>query len=114
MVKLLVDVVHPEHEREQNIKSAQLTIQYRQPPHELPEFLFERPRLVQATCFSNMEKAKEIKQDSVTSMGADGCYKNKSYLSVTHTADICNGACTFQSNFLHQIPCKHMFAVFSN
>ena len=114
LVKLLVDVVYPEQEREYNIKSAQLTTQYRQPRHELPEFLLGRPHQIQATCISNMEKAREIKQDDITSMEGDGCYEVKSNQSGAHTIDICNGACTCKSFVLQQIPCKHMFAVFSN
>ena len=72
-MKLLVDVVYPEQEREYNIKSAQLTAQYRQPRHELPDFLLGRPRQIQATCISNMDKAREIKQDDITSKEDDGC-----------------------------------------
>ena len=59
LVKLLVDVVFPEQEREYNIKTAMLTTHYRQPRHQLPEFLLGRPRQVQATCIGNMEKAKK-------------------------------------------------------
>ena len=60
-----------------------------------------------------MEKAREIKQDDITSKGDDGCYEIKSNQSGTHTVDICSGACTCKSFVLQQIPCKHMFAVFS-
>ena len=113
LVKLLVDVVFPEQEREYNIKTAMLTTHYRQPRHQLPEFLLGRPRQVQATCIGNMEKAKEIKNDSIISMATDGCYEIKSKSGGTHTVDICNGVCTCKSFTLQQIPCKHIFAVFS-
>ena len=60
-----------------------------------------------------MEKAKEIEHDSITSMGTDGCYEVKINQSSPHAVDICNGTCTCKSFILQQIPCKHMFAVFS-
>ena len=60
-----------------------------------------------------MEKAKEIKNDNIISMETDGCYEIKSNSGGTHTVDICNGVCTCKSFTLQQIPCKHMFAVFS-
>ena len=66
LVKLLVDVVFPEQERKYNIKTAMLTTHYRQPRHQLPEFLLGRPHQVQATCISNMEKAKEIKMTTLS------------------------------------------------
>ena len=90
-----------------------LTTHYRQPRHQLPEFLLGRPRQVQAICISNMEKAKEIKNDNIISMETDGCYKIKSNSGGTHTVDICNGVGTCKSFTLQQITCKHMFAVFS-
>ena len=71
-----------------------LSTHYRQPQHQLPEFLLGRPRQVQATCIGNMEKAKEIKNDSIISMATDGCYEIKSKSGGTHTVDICNGVCT--------------------
>jgi len=85
LVKLLVDVAFPEQEREYNIKTAMLTTHYRQPQHQLPEFVLGRPRQVQATCIGNMEKAKKIKNDSIISMETDGCYGIKSNSGGTHT-----------------------------
>ena len=105
LVKLLVDVVFPEQEQEYNIKTAMLTTHYRQPRHQLPEFLPGRPCLVQATCIGNI--------DSIIFMETDGCYGMISNSGGTHTVDICNGVCTCKSFTLQQIPCKHMFAVFS-
>ena len=70
VVKLLANVVFPEQEQEYNIKTAMLTTHYRQPQHQLPEFLLGRPRQVQANCISNMEKAKEIKNDNIRLMVA--------------------------------------------
>ena len=90
-----------------------LTTHYRQPRHQLPEFLLGRPRQVQATCIGNMEKAKKIKNDSIISMATDDCYEIKSKSGGTHTVDICNGVCTCKSFTLQQIPCKHMFVVLS-
>ena len=90
-----------------------LTTHYWQPRHQLPEFLLGRPHQVQATCIGNMEKAKEIKTDSIISMATDGCYEIKSKSGGTHTVDICNGVCTCKSFTLQQIPCKHVFVVFS-
>ena len=81
-------------ERQNNIKTAMIITHYRQPRHQLPEFLLGTPRQVQATCIGNMEKAKEIKNDSIIFMETDGCYGIKCNSCGTHTVDICNGACT--------------------
>ena len=102
LVKLLV---FTEQEREYNIKTGMLITHYRQPRHQLPEFLLGRPRLVQATCIKNRRMQRKSK---ITSMETDGCYEIKS-----NSGDICNGVCTCESFTLQQIPCKHMFAVFS-
>ena len=63
----------------QNSSAYHLPLQtsYQQQCSPLPEFLLGRPRQVQATCISNMDKAKEIKNDSIISMETDGCYEIK-------------------------------------
>ena len=112
-VKLLVDVVFTEHEREYAIATAQQTDSYRLPRYNLPKYLQNRPRPVQAACLLNLERGKEIDREDITEI-QDGEFVVKMPLAKKCTVNIPDGKCSCYQFINKRHPCKHMFAVFSH
>lgn len=112
LVKVLVDVVFKEQEREYVIAITQQTASYRIPRYDVPEYLRNRPRPVQAACLLNMERAKEINREDVTEV-EEGVFKVKMPNAKTYTVKIQDGQCSCHEFTTKRHPCKHMFAVFT-
>lgn len=112
-VKVLVDIVFTEQEREYVVATTQQTTCYRLPRYSLPEYLQNRPRQVQAACLLNMERANEMSKNDITEV-EEGTYNVKGPGSKEYTVSVSNGHCSCYEFVTKQYPCKHMFAVFAH
>ena len=73
-VRVVIDIVFSEHEREYIIATTQQRYTYRIPRYPLPAYLKNRPHSVQAACLLNIEKAKDIKIEDISEIQS-GEYK---------------------------------------
>ena len=117
LVQVLTDIVFPEQAREYTIAVAQQTNAYRVSRYSFPDFLQDRPHLVQAECLANIQGANKYEKNDIKSEG-DGKFhiterrgdKAVKTVLVNIPGGIC-GCSYFQKSL---IPCKHMFAIFTH
>ena len=111
LIKLLLQHVFPEQEKELSARQARA---HRLPREPLPSFLHNRPKPVISACLSSIEKAKAIDISTITEVDkVNGIYQIRSK-NGEYSIDIKGGNCTCPYYTLRQIPCKHMFCIFQN
>lgn len=116
LVQVLTDIVFPEQEKEYAIAVAQQMDTYRTPRYKLPDFLTNRPYPVQAECLAGMQAGAAINRKDLTEV-SEGSFEvcqgsGKAMRRVL--VNIVEGKCTCSYYIKSNIPCKHMFAVFTH
>ena len=69
LVQVLTDIVFPEQARDYTIAVAQQTNAYRVSRYNIPDFLQDRPHLIQAECLANIQGAKKYERSDITPQG---------------------------------------------
>ena len=114
LVKLLLECIFPDQERDYVMMTAKQTTPFQVPRSHLPAYLNNRPQSIINACLLSIEKAAGIDLSSIAEEDAvNGSYKVTSKTS-TYMVKIKGGTCLCPYFLQRQIPCKHMFSIFKN
>lgn len=81
---------------------------------DVPAFLQNRPREIVLHCLKNITEASHFSAQDIVERNDGTCLVRSEQSNTFHSVDLTKPSCECEAFQLSYLPCKHIFAIFSN